>query len=233
MNSHEDPSTSSAGRGAAATESTAARDKERTLRYACLLSLWAPLAGTVTYLIGRSVTLLADLLRRTSELAVLLAAWWLARQVATGRLLPDSPRRMRLETITSRSIVAIMLLAFVVSTGSGIGRLVYPKPVGQVLAGLLVAVAGGLVNFWFWQRSHRLARQEPTPVIEAQWRLYRAKTAADALVVATLTAAMLWKKQSWSVYLDPAGSISVGLFMLFSAYRAWRTALHQTFLPDA
>jgi ferrous-iron efflux pump FieF len=64
-----------------------------------------------------------------------------------------------------------------------------------------------------------LARREPSPIMESQWRLYRIKSIANLCTIAALGGSVLLRSQPWSVYIDPIGSLILSGFLLASAYR--------------
>lgn len=196
-----------------------AREKERTLRAAWIISLWAPLGAGAAFLLGRSTTQMADLLRRSSELLALFLAWLTYRKVARGRAEDQDYGHRKLESLSSLFLAAVMLFSFAVVFYNAILRFRAPGLVGWVVPGILVATGGALVNGWFWSRNRRLARLESSPVFEGQWRLYRAKTVMDLAVIVTLGAGMLLRPYPWSVYIDPAGSVFVAVFLLVSSSR--------------
>jgi divalent metal cation (Fe/Co/Zn/Cd) transporter len=55
--------------------------------------------------------------------------------------------------------------------------------------------------------------------LESQWRLYRAKTAANISVLTSLLLSSVFRGQHWAAYIDPAGAIIISGFLLLSAYR--------------
>lgn len=198
---------------------TLAAKKERTLRMAWLVSLWAPVATALALALGRSTTQLADMLRRSSELLALFLAWLVYRKVSRGATPVYRYGLGKLESLSSLLVALVMLFSFTVIVYSAVQRLLVPKPLGWVVPGMAIAGAGALVNGWFWLRHQSLARQESSPVFEAQWRLYRAKTVLDLGIVATLGAGLLFAGYAWSRLIDPLGSIAVGGFLAVSAVR--------------
>lgn len=195
------------------------RQKERTLRAAWMISLMAPLATAAAFLLGRSTTQMADFLRRTIELLALFSAWLTVRKVSTGPTDRYNYGYGKLEHLSSLGVALVMAFSSAVIAYSAVARLLRPVPLGWVLPGILIPVGGVVVNGWFWRRGHRLALLESTPVIESQWRLYRAKTILDICVIITLGLTVLLQAYPWSSYIDPIGSMFIAAFLVVTAYR--------------
>lgn len=70
-----------------------------------------------------------------------------------------------------------------------------------------------------WRKNLLLARAEPSPIIESQWRLYRAKSVANICVILSLIISSTFRGHSWASYVDPAGALIISCFLLLSAYR--------------
>lgn len=202
-----------------------AREKERTLRAAWLISLTAPLATAAAFLLGRSAVQLADFIRRTSELLALFLAWLTLRKVSAGETAEYNYGYARLESLSSLLISVVMFISFGLITYSSLLRFLDPVPLGWVAPGLVVPAGGMVVNGWFWRRGSLLARSESTPVIEAQWRLCRSKTILDVCVLVTLVVAVILGDGPWTRRTDLAGSLAIGVFLLVSSWRIGRSAV--------
>ena len=93
------------------------------------------------------------------------------------------------------------------------------EPSGDVRLGLAIATLGLATNGWFWRRYGTLTRERPDALIDAQRRLYRAKVAVDACVIAAL-ATVLWAPGHPATrWVDLGGSIAVALYLGWSAQR--------------
>lgn len=201
-----------------------AREKERTLRIAWMLSAWAPLAGGVALYLGPSTILLADLLRRSSELLAMFLSWLIFLRIArTPGATPEAfPRQQHMASLV---VALVMLFSPLVIAYSAIERVSEATEVGWILPGLLLAGAGGGVNCWLWRRNRNLALREPGPLIESQWRFYRTKTLIDACVIATLIGGAATRDLGLSPWVDAAGSTIIAVFMVVTARHIGRPAL--------
>ncbi len=197
--------------------------EERTLLAAWLISLWAPVASGVAFVMGRTNVQLADLLRRSSELLALFLAWLVYRKISRSNLHAtylngkEISEGRRLESLSSLFVGIIMIISVLVIVWSAVKHIISPVELGVIWPGFLVALGGVVVNAYFWLKFLRLNSKEPSPIFDTQWRLYRAKTVMDLTLIITLTGSRIFVGKVWSVYLDPAGSLIVAVFMLKSA----------------
>jgi divalent metal cation (Fe/Co/Zn/Cd) transporter len=192
--------------------------RERTLLVALLLSLWAPLVTGLAVLLSRSTTQVADFVRRSAELVALAISWAVYRRLRRRGDL-SAERRASLERVATRGVAVALAVSGGVMLLLAAGRLRTFEPGGDVRLGLLIAVLGLLTNGWFWRRFGAMVRERPDALIDAQRRLYRAKVAVDACVIAAL-ATVLWAPGHPATrWVDLGGSVAVALYLLASAQR--------------
>ena len=192
--------------------------RERTLLIALLLSLWAPLATGLAVLLSRSTTQLADFVRRSAELVALTISWAVYRHLRRrGNL--SAQRRAHLERVATRGVAAALTLSSAVMLLLATTRLQAFEPSGDVRLGLAIATLGLATNGWFWRRYGALTRERPDTLIDAQRRLYRAKVAVDACVIAALTTVLWAPRHPATRWIDLGGSVAVALYLGWSAWR--------------
>lgn len=194
------------------------RPRERTLRLALLLSVWAPAATLAAVLMSHSSTQIADFVRRSVELIAIAAAWRVARAL-TAEPAPSAAQRRALERGAALSVAVALAVSGVVTLGLTLARGSGFEPGGDVRIGLAVAVLGAIVNGAFWMRYARFERAAPDTVITAQRRLYRAKTWVDVAVVAALAMVLSVPGHPLTPSVDRAGSLVVGAYLLWSALK--------------
>jgi divalent metal cation (Fe/Co/Zn/Cd) transporter len=193
------------------------KSKEITLRAAWLLSSWAPITTWIAYIMGGSITLLADFLRRTLELAVLFSNWLIFKKIIMGG--KDIKYKNKYEKIASVSVSIIMIISFSFIFYSALKRINSPSELKNIWVGLVVAVMGFIVNGWFWFRNRNLTKKDFSKLFYAQWHLYRSKTLIDLSVVIILLLSKTIGKYSNSYLIDPLGSIVIAFFLLYSAIK--------------
>lgn len=192
-----------------------AAGREKTMLIALLLSAWAPLATGLAVMLSLSTTQLADFIRRCVELFALFVSWWIFRRLARHRKLSFEERaRMEKTAVLSVSValccssVALLLLA--------LSRFSAFQPGGNVYPGLAIAVLGFVTNLWFWRRYTRLTAEQYNLIIDAQRRLYRAKTFVDSCVIVALGSVAVYPFHPFTRYIDLWGAIVLAVYLFWS-----------------
>lgn len=98
-----------------------------------------------------------------------------------------------------------------------------PKPVTHTGFGLVVLLVFGGVNVALMLRFRRLHRQEPAPLVHAQYVLYRNATAASFLSVLALVGSRLAGASGG--YFDVLGATILAILILQSAFVLLRQSL--------
>jgi divalent metal cation (Fe/Co/Zn/Cd) transporter len=189
---------------------------ERTLLASVVLSAPGPLVVGAGLFIGRSFTQLADLIRRTAELAAIIVAWAIFRALHKDGE-PDPARKARLERAANRCVGlamcvsgAVMALLALSSQGA---------QGGNVIPGLVIASLGVLTNCWFWLRYQKLNRAKPDAILRVQSRLYLAKFLVDVCVTAALTAIAIAPASSAARFIDLASSMVVCVYLIVTGVK--------------
>jgi divalent metal cation (Fe/Co/Zn/Cd) transporter len=199
-------------------------ERERTLLFSLLLSLWAPVVTGIAMATSRSSTQLADFIRRTTELLALFVSWYVYRYVSRRELSP----KLRLKYQQGAALGVAVALGC-----SGIAMLIVAlirlkssyQPGGNVYLGLLVAILGALTNGWFWRRYATFNHEQGDKIIRAQGQLYRTKTLVDLCVMGALVSVALFPSSPVTGYLDLGGTFLVAIYLLWSSVQSAQSAL--------
>jgi len=194
-------------------------EKERSVLTGVLLGMLVLVPDVAAVVLANSIMLLSDVLKSGSETIATFLSWLAIRRVRQGKTFDYNYGQGKLENVSSLAVGGAMLLSWMIVTYSAIERFRHPTPLGSIALALFVTGGSALVNLWVWRKNYLLARTSPSPIIESQWRLYRAKAAANVCVVTSLLLNVAFRRHSWSVYIDPAGAIIISGFLLLSAYR--------------
>lgn len=128
----------------------------------------------------------------------------------------------KLENLASLVVAAVMIISLAIIFFNAVARFQNPVAIGGLGTGIgigvLFAGLAGSANAWCWLRTRRLSQKEVSPIMESQWRLFRARTIANLCVISSLVLSVALRKYSWTVYIDPGGSIVLSGFLFFSAY---------------
>lgn len=202
------------------------REKERSVLLAMGLGVMVLVPDAIAMVLANSVMLLSDLLKSVSETFATFLSWLALRRVHRGESFDYDYGQGKLESIASLAVAGAMLVSWLVVTMTAVERLRHPAPLGSTWLALLATAASLVVNVQVWKRNRVLAQEWPSPIIESQWRLYRAKAVANACVLASLGVGTAFRGQPWAPYVDPAGAIVISGFLLFSAYRVVTDSVH-------
>ncbi len=189
----------------------------RTLATSVLLSAPGPIVVGLGLLMGRSSTQLADFVRRSAELAAIIAAYVIYRMTMKD---VSGERKAKLERRANLMVGAAMCLSgaamLVIALTSEGGEK------GNVIPGLTIAVLGVIVNTLFWRKYTMLGRENGNTILMVQSRLYRAKALVDLCVTAALLAVAVLPGSAAAYWLDMIGSAVVAAYLLLCGVKTLR-----------
>ena len=195
-------------------------EKEKTLRAAWLISFLGPVITAYTFYISGSTVLLINLIRRTIELITLIFNWAVFRSVHIHL----NPTFQKWEPRSGILVAIILAFSVIGVIYTSIDRLYDPPVLDNLLPGLILSLIGIFVNAWFWRKKNKLVQQKSTPILEAQWRLYRSKTIMDVVTVISLTGTIYLQDYELGRYIDPAASVLLAGFLIHSAVVVFKSA---------
>jgi cation diffusion facilitator family transporter len=201
--------------------------RERLVLVAVAATFISLIPTVYAAVISNSTTLLADLLRCSAEFIAIVVSWIILRKVARSDTKQFNYGFGKLEQLSCMAVGGALFVTFLLCFLSGIRRLLLPEPVVGAEFGLGLAVLSVLGNTVMWITNYRSFRRQASPVSDAQWRLFRAKTMATVVVALSLGAGIFLGSIEWTKYLDGICSILLSFFMLWSAY-----ALVSSSVPD-
>jgi ferrous-iron efflux pump FieF len=137
----------------------------------------------------------------------------------------------KFESLTRIITGAVMFISLVILFLFTFHRILTPEPFGMdaAIIGIPLMILASVADSYHWQKNLRMAQKEPSPIMEAQWRLRRAKTFSDLLILLALVLSVLLVQYSWAVYIDPAVSIVIIGFLLLAGYREISASLPDLF----
>lgn len=168
-----------------------------------------------------SLVMMADVVKCLNELVATFLSWIALRKVVRSKRFDFNYGLGKLENLTGIVVAWIMFLSLLIVLGSAFYRFRHPHELHAAGAtlGILLMLAGVGVNTWLWIKNYRVSRKEYSPIMESQWRLFRAKAAADFVVLITLVLTVSLRGMvHWAVYIDTVGGLAIAGFLLFSIY---------------
>jgi cation diffusion facilitator family transporter len=94
-----------------------------------------------------------------------------------------------------------------------------------VLVGIGIHSIASVVNTYLWISAKRIASDNLSPIMEAQWRVNRANALGNIFVILSLALGLLFYTYEWSHIIDPASAIFLVLFTGKSFIELIKTSL--------
>jgi cation diffusion facilitator family transporter len=196
----------------------AAREREHAVGVACLIGLGGVAAALVAASNANSVTLWTEVLRTLGEFLANVLAWITLRTVARGNTELFNYGFGKLENLSSLAVAVVMVTAWAAILFAAWSRFRNPVPLHGVELGLAFELMASVINGVLWRRGRRLARRAPSPLMEAQWRLFRVKAIGNLCVSVCLALTVAFPTRGWTLYVDPMGSVLLSSLLLLTAY---------------
>ena len=196
------------------------KEKGRAIVISLIVDFILLLPDIVAAVLANSVTLFADVLKCVNELLATFLAWLTIRRVSKGKDLAYNYGYGKLENLTGMVVAFLIAVSIIIVFYSAIERIKDPVSMhkGGVGLGIFLMSVGVCVNSWLSLKNYRIAKKKHSPVMDSQWRLFRAKAFADGCVLLSLILSMALARYSWSLYIDPLASFVIIGFLMFSAY---------------
>lgn len=197
-----------------------AKDKEHSIMLGLQLGIFGLITGVIAAVIANSLTLESEILKNIGLVTAVFLSYLSIRKVNRGRTEGYNYGYGKLESFSGLIVAVVLVISLIIVIGHTVERFQHPVELhtgGLDLAIVFSAVAL-LTSAWLWRHDHHLASEEYSPVLESLWRMYRFKTIASILVIASLGLSAIFSDQPWVSYVDPAGSVLIGLFIVQSIY---------------
>lgn len=186
---------------------------------------------TIAILLSESIILLSDAIKGANEILATSFALLIIRRVTAGGKFTYDYGMGKFESLTRIITGAVMLISLAILLLFTFHRIVDPEVFDMTAAfiGIPLMILAAIADSYHWRKNHRLAMKEPTPIMEAQWRLRRAKTFSDLLILLALILSVLLVQYSWAEYIDPVVSMIIIGFLLLAGYREISASLPDLF----
>jgi cation diffusion facilitator family transporter len=196
------------------------RAKERSILLGLILGIFGLVTGVIAAVIANSLTLESEILKNIGLVTAVFLSYLSIRKVNRGKTEGYNYGYGKLESVSGLIVAAVLVISLIIIIGHAVERFQHPVELhkgGLDLAIVFSAVAL-LTSAWLWWHDYHLTKEEYSPVLESLWRMYRFKTIASVLVIISLSLSALFNDQPWASYIDPVGSVIIGLFIVQSIY---------------
>ncbi|MFH1476770.1 MAG: cation diffusion facilitator family transporter [Verrucomicrobiota bacterium] len=181
----------------------------------------------ISVIFSNSLVQMADLFNSFLQFISIALSWLTLRALRKDNRAVFNYGLGKIENISSLFIGAFMLVSILIMTfliGYRLLHLVRIQGFG-VWLGIACTLIFGTLNAILWVKSLRHKRAEPSPIVDAQCRLFAVKTVGNTCMFLTFVLS-LTLDYHWALYLDPlASGITVG-FMCQSAWQLIRHSIH-------
>ncbi len=174
----------------------------------------------IAIFLANSLTIVADTIRCGLETFVIYLSWATLRKIRKGRTGHYDYGFGKVEGLVGIGVALTMIVSFTIITTGSINRFFNPVTVkggGMILYILLVAPFF-VINTRLFIRYLHLSKGKASPILESQWRLFLTKSMGNLSVLVSLGIGVVFTNHGWAKYADPAGSIVLSGFILYSAY---------------
>jgi ferrous-iron efflux pump FieF len=186
---------------------------------------------TIAIILSGSATLLSDVIKCANEMLATAFALLVIRRVTLGGKFSYDYGMGKFESLTRIITGGVMFVSLCILFIFTSYRLLNPEPfdIDAAIIGIPLMILAATADSYHWRTYHRRALAEPSPIIEAQWRLRRAKTFSDLLILLALVLSVLLASYHWAEYIDPIVSFIIIGFLLLAGYREISSSLPDLF----
>jgi ferrous-iron efflux pump FieF len=177
-------------------------------------------------LAAQSAVILADFCKTLLEFIAVVVAWITLRSIQRGAHHEFDYGVGKLENLSSLLVGLLMCLCLGVIMANAVLVLLQPTHISGAGVWLCLAAQAvyGVVNSRLTLQSRRLARQENSPLHEAQAGLFFTKAVGNGFIFLSLGLSKLLAAHSWSVYIDPVSSVVIAASILLAALGIFRNS---------
>jgi cation diffusion facilitator family transporter len=186
---------------------------------------------TIAVILSGSAALLSDVFKYANEVLATLFALMIIRRMKAGGKFTYDYGMGKFETLTRIITGSVMVVSICILVLFTVQRLMHPEEFEMVAAyiGIPLMLIASIADYHHWQTYKNRSKQDPSPIMESQWRLRRAKTFSNLLLLFALSLSVLCIQYDWAHYIDPIVSFIIIGFLLFAGYREFSSSLPDLF----
>lgn len=208
-------------------ESSVRAQTEQTAFAGVITCAFGLLLNILSVVLANSLVLYADFFNSSLQCASITLSWLTLRVLRKENKAVFNYGLGKIENLSSLFIGLFMLLSILIMAFLVVNRLLHLVPIrgAGVWMGIVCTLVFGSLNGRLWVKSLRHQKEDPSPIVNAQCRLFAIKTLANGCMFLTFILSVTLAYR-WVLYLDPLAScITVG-FMIQSAWNLIRHSIH-------
>jgi ferrous-iron efflux pump FieF len=196
------------------------KDKEWSILLGLILGIFGLITGIIAAIIANSVTLESEILKNIGLVTAVFLSYLSIRKVNRGRTEGYNYGYGKLESFSGLIVAVVLVISLIIVISHTVERLQHPVELhtGGLDLAIVFSAVGLVTSAWMWHHDYHLTKKEFSPVLESLWRMYRFKTIAAVIVIISLGISAISGQNSWAGYVDPIGSVVIGLFIVQSIY---------------
>ena len=177
------------------------------------------LVTVAAMLASNSSVLLADTCKTVLEFVAVLLAWFAIRRITRGSNHQFNYGIGKLENLSSLFVGLLMLLCLCVIAVNTVRNILHPSHITGIGVWISIGaqVVYAVVNIFLCLKNRRLAKQESSPIMDSQARLFFTKALANLFILVSLVLSMALVSYHWALYIDPVASMIIGASIFLSA----------------
>jgi len=201
-------------------------ERERTERTAltgvvtCFLGL---VLNIISVVLANSLVLVADFFNSLLDFCSVSLSWLTLRRLRRDSRAVFNYGLGKIENLASLMIGLFMLTSVLIMVFLIINRLLHPVRLHGfgIWMGMVCTFVFGIINGRLWWRSRRHKRIAPSPVVDAQVRLFAVKTLSNTCMFCNFVLGTAIS-HAWIMYLDPFVSCLTLALMINSGWHLLR-----------
>ncbi len=205
-------------------------ERERTEKTAltgvvtCALGL---ALNVISVVLANSLVLVADFFNSLLEFCSVYMSWFTLRRLRRDNRSVFNYGLGKIENLASMMIGLFMLASVLIMCFLIVNRLMHPVRLHGygIWMGIGCTFIFGLVNARLWWRSRKHYQLAPSPIIEAQKRLFAVKALSNTCMFFNFVLSVTLSGR-WVMYLDPLTSCITLSFMINSGWHLLRHSVH-------
>jgi len=215
----------------AAGKEEAKESREKLVFHGLCMDFLILIPETVAVILSGSAALLSDVFKYANEVLATLFALMIIRRMKAGGKFTYDYGMGKFETLTRIITGGVMGISIIILVLFTIQRLVHPEKFEMIAAyiGIPLMLVATIADYHHWHTFQNRSKQDPSPIMEAQWRLRRAKTFSNLLLLFALILSVICINFEWAHYIDPIVSFIIIGFLLFAGYREFSSSLPDLF----
>jgi ferrous-iron efflux pump FieF len=205
--------------------------REKLVFHGLCMDFFILIPETVAVILSGSAALLSDVFKYANEVLATFFALMIIRRMKAGGKFTYDYGMGKFETLTRIITGGVMVVSIGILVIFTIQRLMHPEEFEMVAAyiGIPLMIIASIADYHHWHTYQHRSKLDPSPIMEAQWRLRRAKTFSNLLLLFALSLSVICIQYDWAHYIDPVVSFIIIGFLLFAGYREFSSSLPDLF----